>query len=206
MIKSGQNSPKTEKEIASMLKKAEKAYGKFLDALDYQWKLDPNMEKTPFRVAKMYVKEITKGAYEQPPKITVFENVNKYPGLVFQGNIDVKSLCSHHMMGFFGKAHIAYIPNPEGKICGLSKLNRVVDFFARRPQVQENLTQQIAEYLEELLPDNLGVAVYIEAQHTCVSLRGVNQDSMMKTAVITGAFKDYPDTRKEFYDNIKSMK
>lgn len=206
MITSGKNMVLTEEQKQVIQNNAQEAYGKFLSALGYSWETDPNMKDTPKRVAKMFVREIGKGAYDAPPKITVFENVDKYSGMVFSGNINVKSFCSHHIMPFFGKAHVAYIPDPNGKICGLSKLNRIVDFFSRRPQVQENLTQQIADYLDQLLPGNLGVAVYIEASHTCVSMRGVNQNSNMKTAVLTGAFKENADTRSEFYDFVKGSK
>jgi GTP cyclohydrolase I len=206
MITSGKNEFKTQQEKEEIKKAAELAYGQFLTALNYDWEQDPNMRDTPKRVAKMFVEEIGKGAYLEPPKITVFDNVDKYDGMVFQGNIEVKSFCSHHIMPFFGKAHVAYIPDPNGKICGLSKLNRVVEFFSRRPQVQENLTTQISDYLTELLPGNKGIAVVIEAGHTCVSLRGVNQDSTMKTSKLSGAFLDDMSTRKEFFDNIKGLK
>jgi len=205
-LKAGENNPLTEKEIIAVQRKAEAAYGKFLTALGYDWANDDNMRDTPKRVAKMYVRETAFGAYTAQPKITAFDNATKYDGMVFEGNIDVKSLCSHHFMGFYGKAHVAYLPNPNGKICGLSKLNRVVEWFARRPQLQEHLTQQIHDYLSELLPGNGGIAVVIKAGHTCVSARGVNQDSTMITNKLSGAFMEvHGAPRNEFFDNIKML-
>lgn len=188
------------------LKEAEDAYSKFMDVILPKWKKDPNAVDTPRRVAKMFLKELYIGLYGDAPKITVFDNVDKYTGIVFQGNIEVKSQCSHHHMPFFGKAYVAYIPSETGKIIGLSKLNRVVEYFSRRPQVQENLTMQIHDYLNEVLGDNLGVAVYIEAQHTCVSHRGIGQDSTMKTAKLSKSFMDEPSAREEFYNYIRDLK
>lgn len=206
MIKSGENMILTEEARVNMKHDAAIAYGKFLDALGFDWEHDPNMTGTPMRVAKMMVDELAKGCYSDQPRSTTFENVDSYDGMVFQGNIDVKSFCSHHILPFIGKAHVAYIPGADGKIIGLSKLNRIVEYFARRPQVQENLTMQIHQYINTLLPENKGVAVAIEAMHTCVSLRGIQQDSTMKTSRLSGGFKDNPETRAEFYDFIRNLK
>ena len=201
MILSGQNSG-----VEPDFEKVQKAYGEFLTALGYDWKNDTNMEGTPRRVAKMMIQEITKGSYCEPPRITTFENLGKYTGMVFQGNIQVKSLCSHHILPFIGKAHVAYIPKENSQIVGLSKLNRVVDWFARRPQLQEQLTTQIHDYLHDLIGDSLGVAVVIEAQHTCVFLRGIEHESTMKTSKLSGAFLDNGDNaRTEFYNFINTL-
>ena len=106
------------------------------------------------------------------------------------------------MMPFFGKAYIAYIP--QGEVIGLSKLNRIVDWFSRRPQLQEQLTQQIHDYLQKTLPNNQGIAIFIEANHTCVSLRGIEHHSVMKTSKLSGAFLDNTDkSREEFFQMIK---
>lgn len=183
---------------------AEQKYGEFLSALGFDWESDPNMRETPKRVAKMMVSDIFKGHYSESPKITVFENVNKYSGIVFQGNTEVKSMCSHHFLPFDGVAHIAYLPGE--KIIGLSKLNRIVDFFSRRPQVQENLTSQIHEFLDKVLEGNQGVAVYIEAKHLCVSHRGIRQNSTMKTTKLSGAFLDSQDgAKQEFFNYISDL-
>lgn len=186
-----------------MLKDAEEAYGKFLDALRIDWRSDPNSQDTPKRVAKSFVNDLISGCYTDPPKITAFDNLNKYDGIVFQGNIDVKSICSHHNLSFIGKAHVAYIPG--SKVIGLSKLNRVVEWFARRPQVQENLTMQIHDYLNEVCEGNGGVAVMIECNHLCACVRGVKHNSIMKTAKVSGAFKNDPACREEFYDFVKAL-
>ena len=105
-----------EKEI--VIQQASEAYGKFLDALKINWREDPNSKDTPTRVAKSFVNDLISGCYTAPPKITAFENINKYDGIVFQGNIDVKSICSHHNLSFIGKAHVAYLPG--SKVIGLS--------------------------------------------------------------------------------------
>lgn len=206
MIISGQNmnlSP-AEKEERKLI--VEKAYAGFLTALGYDWENDSNMNGTPRRVAKMYLDEVTKGSYDPEPKITSFDNQGGYDGIVFQGNITIKSLCSHHMQPFLGKCHIAYIPDPEGKVIGLSKLNRVCDYFSRRPQLQEQLTTQIHEYINKVTVKNKGVAVLIEAQHLCVLLRGIEHDSTMKTAKLSGYFWDNPiGTREEFYRMVADL-
>lgn len=190
-------------EKSQLLKDAEEAYGKFLDALRIDWRSDPNSQDTPKRVAKSFVNDLISGCYTDPPKITAFDNLNKYDGIVFQGNIDVKSICSHHNLSFIGKAHVAYIPG--SKVIGLSKLNRVVEWFARRPQVQENLTMQIHDYLNEVCEGNGGVAVMIECNHLCACVRGVKHNSIMKTAKVSGAFKNDPACREEFYDFVKAL-
>lgn len=181
-------------------------YGEFLSSLGYDWENDPNMKETPKRVAKMYLKEIGVGSYVEEPKMTAFPNSTRYTGIIFQ-EADVKSLCSHHMMPFAGKAYVAYLPKAEGKVIGLSKINRVVDWFARRPQLQENLTKQIHDYIASKVGESLGVAVYIEASHTCVSHRGVNQESTMRTNICSGNFlSNELGSRDEFMQLINQSK
>ena len=198
-IISGQNLNESQEEKNQRFDQVEDAYGKFLEALGYDWKNDPNMAGTPKRISKMYLNEVTTGTYDPCPKITSFDNQGGYDGIVFQGNITIKSLCSHHIQPFIGKCHVAYLPDPEGKVIGLSKLNRVVGWFMRRPQLQEQLTQQIHDYINEITVKNRGVAVLIEAQHMCVYLRGVEDDSTMKTAKLSGYFWENPiGTREEF--------
>lgn len=181
-----------------------KAYAVFLDAIHPDWRRDKSMIETPKRVSKMYINELFSGLDpDNAPKITTFENDGQYDGMVFQGNIEVKSVCSHHIMGFAGKAFVAYIPTKDGKIIGLSKLNRIVEYYSRRPQVQESLTMQIHKAIDELCSPNLGVAVFIKANHSCVSHRGIRQDSEMKTAKLSGDFLQSPSTREEFYKFIE---
>lgn len=196
----------TSKELEVRRKRAEGLFKKFLETLGYNVEEDPNMQDTPRRVVKMYMKEICKGTYEAPPKVTTFPNQAHYQGIVFEGNIEVKSLCSHHLAFIHGKAHVAYIPGD--KIVGLSKINRIVDWFSRRPQLQERLTSQIHDYLDKLLEGNKGIAVMIEANHSCVQMRGIEDpNSETTTCQLSGAFLDNNDrSRDEFYQMINRLK
>ena len=165
---------------------------------------DPEREglvKTPERVAKA-LQFITKGYQEDGVEIirgAIFDE--EYQQMVLVKDIDLYSTCEHHMMPFIGKCHIAYIPN--GKITGLSKIARVVETFARRLQVQERLTVQIRDCIEEALHP-LGVAVVIEASHTCMQIRGVEKaNSITTTSAFSGAFLNSDKTRNEFLNFIK---
>jgi len=201
------NKPRTQEEKEAIINKAAAAYEKYMDALGFDWRNDPNSADTPRRVAKAFVNDLAEGCYSNSPKITAFDNVDKYDGLVFQGNIKVNSFCSHHHLPFIGQAHVSYIPGKDGKVIGLSKINRIVEWFSRRPQVQENLTMQIHNYMNEVCKENKGVAVLVSANHTCAGLRGVKHDSIMKTARMSGAFLDKTDlTRQEFYDFVRDLK
>lgn len=198
------NNPQTQEEIDELIEKGAKAYEAYLDALGFDWRNDPNSDNTPYRVAKAFVTDLAMGCYTAPPKVTAFDNVDQYDGMVCQNNIKVVSMCSHHHAPFMGYAHVAYIPSKTGKVIGLSKLNRIVDWFSRRPQVQENLTMQIHEYINQVCVKNKGVAVLIEANHTCCSNRGIKHDSTMRTARMSGAFLDDKDqSRPEFYKFVE---
>ena len=162
---------------------------------------DPQTKDTPRRIAKMYVNELFSGLYTEQPKITTFPNTKKYDEMVFLGPVQIKSTCSHHFVPFIGNAYIAYIP--DKKVVGISKLARVCKWFMRRPQIQEELTKQISDFLEDILKPK-GLAVFIEAQHLCMIARGVEEyDSKMKTSDLRGAFIKSESTRKEFFDMIK---
>ena len=189
-----------------MIQKAAEYYGRYMTALGFDWENDPNSSDTPERVARAFVKDLAQGVYSKPPKITAFDNVDGYDGMVFQGNIKLHSLCSHHHLPFVGQAHVAYLPTPLGKVIGLSKLNRIVEFYSRRPQVQENLTMQIHDHINDVCENNIGVAVMIEANHMCTCVRGVKHNSIMKTAKLSGKFKDTDRAREEFYDFIRDLK
>lgn len=198
------NNPHTAEEIEELIEKGAKAYEAYLDALGFDWRNDPNSSETPMRVAKAFVNEFARGCYTHPPKVTAFDNVDGYDGMVCQNNIKVVSMCSHHHALFTGMAHVAYIPAKNGKVVGLSKLNRIVDWFARRPQIQEGLTMQIHEYVNNVCEKNKGVAVVIEANHTCCSCRGISHPSTMRTARMSGAFLDDKDqSRAEFYKFVE---
>jgi len=186
--------------------KASNTFGKFLIELGFEDYLqNPHMKDTPQRVTKAFINDLFSGVYNEPPKITAFDNTGQYDGIVFQGNIDVKSMCSHHFLPFIGYAHVAYIPATDGKVIGLSKLNRIVEHFARRPQVQENLTTEIHNYINETCIGNKGVAVVVGANHMCACVRGVRHDSTMMTSKMSGAFMQDPATRNEFYRFVDSM-
>jgi len=162
------------------------------------------LEKTPERVARMY-KELTRGYHQNPQ--TVINNAMfdvKYDEMVVVTNIEYYSLCEHHMLPFFGVVHVGYVPN--GKVVGLSKIPRIVDMFSRRLQVQENMTQQIADILQDNLnPD--GVGVVAEGYHMCMAMRGVEKDkAKMITSAMIGSFKDDEKTRSEFLHLIRSEK
>ena len=190
-----------------MIIEAAEHYGRYMDSLKIDWRNDSNSSDTPMRVAKAFVNDLAYGCYNHEPKITAFDNVDKYDGIVFQGNIKVNSFCSHHHLPFIGVAHTAYIPSKEGKIIGLSKLNRIVEHYGRRPQVQENLTMQIHDHINEVCTDNLGVAVMVSANHMCACVRGVKHDATMKTSKLSGVFMDNENlAREEFYNFIGDLK
>ncbi len=197
----------TESQKEEMITKSSVHVGNLLTELGFKWQEDPHLSGTPRRVAKAYVNDILCGCYNQAPNVTAFDNVEKYDGIVFSGNIEVTSICAHHMQSFLGKAHVAYIPSATGKVIGLSKLNRIVDFFARRFNVQENLTMQIHNYIDGVCEGNSGVAVVIDSNHSCVKCRGVKQNSTMMTSKLSGDFLTQGDqARFEFYKFIDNLK
>ena len=201
--KSGPEAELSAAERQRIIKNASKHFGKFLLALGCNWEEDPNSADTPNRVAKAYVNDLWKGRYESLGKITAFPS-DGYAGMVQESNIPVNSMCSHHHQSIGGKVSIAYIASSRGKVVGLSKMNRIVEQFARRGAIQEQLTVAIHNAVDKICEGNLGVAVHISATHNCVSCRGIkHQGASMQTAKITGAFFDNPETRSEFYKNIE---
>lgn len=162
---------------------------------------DDSLKGTPLRVAKMYVKEIFGGLHpDNKPKSSTFDNKYKYGEMLVEKNITLYSTCEHHLLPIVGKAHIAYISS--GRVVGLSKMNRIVDYFARRPQVQERLTIQIVTELQKVL-DTQDVACIIDAKHLCVNSRGIKDiDSSTITAEFGGKFND-PEVKRELLDYIK---
>ncbi len=162
---------------------------------------DDSLSGTPRRVAKMFVKEIFKGlSSENMPKLSSFDNKYKYGQMLVEKDISVFSTCEHHLLPIIGKAHVAYIST--GKVIGLSKINRIVDYFARRPQVQERLTVQILDAMKIAL-DTEDVAVVVDAKHMCLVSRGIKDiTSSTLTAEYSGMFKD-PEVRKEFLHYIQ---
>lgn len=165
---------------------------------------DDSLQDTPRRLAKMYVNEIFAGLHaENFPPITVIENKMKYDQMVCVQNIEVMSNCEHHFQPIDGFATVAYIP--KKKVIGLSKINRVVEFFSRRPQVQERLTKQIADCLQYVL-ETEDIAVHINARHYCVIARGIRDShSSTTTADLRGEFKISGDTRSEFLKQCRTQ-
>lgn len=161
---------------------------------------DDSLRGTPDRVAKMYVEEIFSGLNpKNKPRIALFDNKYKYDQMLVEKNITLNSNCEHHFLPIYGVAHVAYISS--GKVIGLSKLNRIVQYFAKRPQVQERLTNQIGHELMEML-DTKDVAVIIDASHMCVSARGVEDStSSTVTAFYSGKFEN-PDRKNELHNYI----
>ena len=162
---------------------------------------DDSLKGTPSRVAKMFVKEIFGGLNpNKKPKASTFKNNYKYGEMLVEKNITLFSTCEHHLLPIIGKAHVAYISN--GTVVGLSKMNRIVDYFAKRPQVQERLTMQIVQELQQVLGTD-DVACVIDAKHLCVNSRGIRDiESSTITAEYGGKFKD-ENTKREFLDYIK---
>ncbi len=185
-----------EKELNNL----ESLFGKVLDNLGGE-RDRQGLEDTPLRVAKA-MQFLTQG-YDQDPAAIIRSAMfdEEYSQMVLVKDIEVYSLCEHHMLPFFGKAHVAYIPN--GRIVGLSKIPRIVDVFARRLQVQERLTNQIMECIQETL-NPVGVAVVLEAQHMCMQMRGVQkQNSVTTTSAFHGEFLE-ETTRQEFVNLISA--
>ena len=164
---------------------------------------DDSLKGTPKRVAKMYIKELFKGLDPaNKPWMNTFDNKYRYNQMLVEKNITVYSTCEHHFLPIVGRAHVAYIPN--GRVIGLSKINRIVDYFARRPQVQERLALQVLNELKTALGTE-DVAVYVDAEHLCVNSRGVqDQTSSTVTVEYSGKFKG-EETRKEFLTYIQDQ-
>ena len=191
------NFPLSDKEKEKMIKKATTAYGKFLDALKCDWRNDPNSMETPKRVAKAYVNDLWRGRYNALSDITSFPS-DGYQGIVLEKDIPVVSQCSHHHQTILGKCHIAYIPGKEGRVIGLSKLNRIVEHFSRRGAIQEQLTMAIHNAVNKVVEDNQGVMVMLNATHNCVSCRGIkHMGASMITSEVSGVFSNHNKTAKQ---------
>ena len=206
LIKGQDNLVLTDLQRERLIKKAAKQFGKFLTAMGYDWQNDPHMNDTPTRVTKAYVNELFSGNFHPEPKSTSFEDPDKvlaYGGMVTQTNITLKSTCSHHFLPFTGKCHVSYIPGEDGKVIGLSKLNRIADFCARRPQVQERLTKQILLGLKKVLPEAKGIAVTIVSKHSCCELRGIQHNSEMVTTELDGVYHK-PEVKSEYFFGIQN--
>jgi len=196
--------PLNDKQKEKMINKAEKAYGKFLDALGCDWRNDPNSNDTPRRVAKAYVNDLWAGRYTAMTPITSFPS-DGYDGIVIERNIPLTSMCSHHHQTIGGVVHIGYIVGQEGSVIGLSKLNRIVEHFGRRGAIQEQLTAAIHQAVDKICENNLGVIITVVATHNCVSCRGVkHKGAAMVTTKASGVFRhNGNDARQEFFNSLK---
>lgn len=181
------------------IRKIEYHFAQIMDTLGLDLS-DDSLSGTPKRVAKMYVREVFSGLNPaNEPKISLFDNKYHYNKMLVEKDITLFSYCEHHFVPIIGKAHVAYIP--DDKVIGLSKLNRIVQYYAKRPQVQERLTIQIADALKEILHHE-NVAVMIEADHLCVASRGIKDtNSNTITSVFSGKFED-DSVRNEFFSYI----
>lgn len=198
--KSNGNLPRTQEEIDQMIENAAEHYSKFLEAVGFDHMADRQTVDTPKRVAKAWLKDLIVGSITDEPNITVFPNDDHYDGLVIQSGIPITSMCAHHNLAFTGFATVAYVPDEN--VIGLSKLNRIVEWFARRPQMQESLTQQIHDYIADKMTCN-SVAVSIACKHTCCSSRGIKHPSIMTTNKFSGVFMEKDNLiREEFLHAI----
>jgi GTP cyclohydrolase I len=199
--KSNGNVPRTPEQIENMIDEASVHYGNFLTAVGFDFKADKQTEDTPRRVAKAWLKDLIIGSVSNEPNITTFPNDENYTGLVIQSGIPITSMCAHHNLAFTGFATVAYIPGE--KVIGLSKLNRIVEWFSRRPQMQESLTQQVHDYIAKKMECE-SVAVSVACKHTCCSHRGIKHPSTMTTNKFSGVFMEPNNLiREEFLSAIQ---
>ena len=194
LTKSNGSLSRTPEEIEQMINNATIAYANFLTAVGFDYTADRQTEDTPRRVAKAWLKDLIIGSVTNEPNITTFPNDEGYDGLVIQSGIPITSMCAHHNLAFTGFATVAYVPGEM--VIGLSKLNRIVEWFARRPQMQESLTQQIHDYIATKM-DCKSVAVSIACKHTCCSHRGIKHASVMSTNKFSGVFMERDNLIRE---------
>lgn len=192
-----------EDEIEGLVDEVTEKMQGVLESLVIDTKNDHNTQDTARRVAKMFVKETFSGRYRQVPKVTAFPNLG-YKSLYTTGPISVRSTCAHHFQNIVGRCWVGIVPN--GEVIGLSKFNRLVHHICERPQIQEEMTTQIAEALKQYAKTE-NIAVVVKAEHHCMTMRGVREhESDMTTAIMMGAFEKDPALKKEFYDICLSMK
>ena len=206
LIDNGEHRSLTQEEKQKIIDEAAGYYGKFLTALGVDWENDPNSMETPKRVAKKLVNDMWSGRYNLPTDITAFPS-DGYSGIILEKDIPIVSQCSHHHETILGKCHIAYVPSKDGKVIGLSKLNRIVEHFARRGAIQEQLTMAVHNALNMIIEGNEGIMVIITASHQCVSCRGVkHQGASMVTSEVSGVFADHQKTAKSEVLQLIEMK
>jgi len=194
----------TEKDLKKMQRDVEKYFQKVLESLKIDTENDHNTQETAKRVAKMMVREVFAGRYEPKPRITSFPNATAYDELYLTGPIKIRSTCAHHFQPIVGNAWVGVFPGKN--VIGLSKFNRLVDWVASRPQIQEEMTVQIADIIEQETQAE-GVAVVVKAEHMCMTHRGVREhESDMTTSVVRGSLREEESQKREFFNLLKGMK
>tara|TARA_B100000941_G_C28368018_1_gene480547 strand:+ start:70 stop:744 length:675 start_codon:yes stop_codon:yes gene_type:complete len=190
-------------ELEELQAEVQEAMQGVLSSLVIDTEHDHNTQDTAKRVAKMWLKEVFGGRYQQPPRVTAFPNMG-YKSLYTSGPISIRSTCAHHFQNIVGNCWVGIIPN--GEVIGLSKFNRIVHHIAERPQIQEEMTTQVAEELKKYAKTE-HIAVILKAEHHCMTHRGVREhESDMTTSILHGAFKEDPALREEFYKICFAMK
>ena len=188
-------------DLARIQPELEQKFKEILDILVIDHENDHNTNETPKRLAKMYLQELFAGRYQPIPSVTEFPNVKNLDEIICVGPLSVKSVCSHHLATITGHCWIGILPS--NRLLGLSKYSRLARWICRRPQIQEEMTIQLADLLEKYLEPR-GIAIIIKSKHECMSMRGVEEnDSVMTTSVMRGFFMDNSDARAEFFRLIK---
>ena len=189
-----------------MITAAAQKVEELFDILRIDHRNDHNTRDTPKRVAKMFVEEILQGRFAAPPKITEFDNAQAYDQLIVTGPIELRSMCAHHLMPIYGHATIGILPAADGKIIGLSKYDRIVDYFASRLQIQEELVKQIGQYIMDMTGPR-GLAVRISAVHMCKTQRGVRAShrSRMVNTYYWGEMATSPELKQEFLQECATL-
>jgi GTP cyclohydrolase I len=191
-------------EYELLIDEVEENMKKVLESLVIDIENDHNTHDTARRVAKMFINEVFSGRYNPVPKITAFPNANAYDELYVTGPISIRSTCAHHFQAIQGKAYIGVFPGKN--VIGLSKFNRITDWITSRPQIQEEMTVQIADAIEKVTEAD-GVAVLVQAEHLCMTHRGVREhESDMTTSIMRGKFREDPNLKQEFFNIVSRMK
>lgn len=198
--------PLDEAERTAMIAAAAAKIEELFDILRIDHQNDHNTRETPMRVAKMYVEEILEGRYTAPPRITEFDNAQAYDQMIVTGPIEVRSMCAHHLMPIYGDAYIGILPAADGKIIGLSKYDRIVEHFASRLQIQEEMVKQIGQYILDMTRPR-GLAVRVSAVHMCKTQRGVRatRRSRMVNTYYWGALSTDGQLKREFIDECTTL-
>ncbi|MBM6579559.1 GTP cyclohydrolase I [Microvirga sp. BT689] len=198
--------PLTETEREAMSVAVARKLEELFDILRIDHLNDHNTRETPQRVARMFVEELLEGRYTAPPRITEFDNAQAYDQLIVTGPIELRSMCAHHLMPIYGVAYIGILPPADGKIIGLSKYDRIVNYFASRLQIQEELVKQIGQYIMDMTQP-CGLAVRISAVHMCKTQRGVRAShlSRMVNTYCWGEMASSPELKQEFLQECATL-